>query len=426
MRRPTVSIYLSGWQNCVSAKLCLGLDLRFRTHELNLFISHEKHVFCIPFLCSHRSVDPNGIEDLRSICKIALQAYDSEKEKSHDRSRAVHHPFAFPTTSLMDSGYPMEPSDVRKELTDLPESPGIGNERLAPITAVARQLHNRFHADAENWVGVTNPPPNEKYTGVVIMVDNASREMDPAILNEYIPQEVTSISILASPLCLYSTPLETGSSCLGYVDELFGYFNSAYGTALSGNGPDGGPGVTSKIIPSTAAGMARPMTTNTLLCPPHTLSCLPAALGKVPQLEEPDPPIPNPPLPTTILFDVPESVAAASFVDKIGRCGAANYGGACIRVIQLATTETSQTVTGTPDAPVPEPVQDTPSGEPAAEDFSTAQEPADYEGFVTTDPSYSNPAPTPPTGGNCSEDRVRCYGRFHRGNCFSCSYSCSR
>ena len=294
----------------------------------------------------------------------------------------------------MDGGLTLDPAPTRTELLWLPAVPDISNPRLAPISAVYRQLHNRFHTNAENWVGVTNPPPNEKHAGVVIMVDNASREMDPAILNEYIPAQVTSISILASPLCVTST-LATGTPCLDYVDQLLNYFDAAYPT-LAGNGPDGGAGVTSKIVPSTAAGLARPMTANTLLCPPNTLSCLPAALGKVPQPIPTDPPIPNPPLPSTVLFDVPESVAAASFVDKIGRCGHNPLEPeTCIKVIQLADPEVAPTTEGTASAPDPVPVGETTSGEPVAESFNQAQDPVDYDGFDVSDPSYSDPGPTP-------------------------------
>jgi hypothetical protein len=335
---------------------------------------------------------PRGIDDLRTTCKEALEAYSPQNEMARVRSKSVNHPFAFPKKSIIDDGLTLDPVAVRTELTWLPATADISNPRLAPISAVERQLRNRYHTLAENWVGVTNPPPNEKLAGTVILVDVASRYMAPAILADYIPQEVSSISILASPLCV-TAPLvarfEGGpATCLEYVDELLNYFTSNY-PGLATSGPDGTAGVTSKLVPSTAAGLARPMTANTLLCPPGTLDCLPAALGKVPQPYPTDPPIPLPPFPSTILFDVPESIAAASFVDKVGRCGLNPLAPeACIKVIQLATSETAPTVPpGGFPSPSPGPLSN--SGEETDSTFTDVTNPTDDSGLDTTSPSYT-------------------------------------
>ena len=143
-------------------------------------------------------------------------------------------------------------------------------------------------------------PENEAIAGTVIIVDNGSFEMDPAIFNEYIPEKVTSISILSSPLCVTAN-LPTGKACMTYKEDLRAYFAGQYPSL------DAAGAITSKIVASSSGEWSRAMNAQNLMCPPGTAKCLLPALGKIPQDVPSDSSIQNPPLPATILFDVPES-----------------------------------------------------------------------------------------------------------------------
>ena len=125
-------------------------------------------------------------------------------------------------------------------------------------------------------------PENEAIAGTVIIVDNGSFEMEPAIFNEYIPAEkVTSISILSSPLCVTAN-LPTGKACMTYKEELRAYFAGQYPDL------DAAGAITSKIVASSSGEWSRAMNARNLMCPPDTMACLLPALGKIPQDVPPD------------------------------------------------------------------------------------------------------------------------------------------
>ena len=232
-------------------------------------------------------------------------------------------------------------------------------------------------------------PENEAIAGTVIIVDNGSFEMDPAIFNEYIPADkVTSISILSSPLCVTAN-LPTGKACMTYKEDLRAYFAGQYPDL------DAAGAITSKIVASSSGEWSRAMNAQNLMCPPGTMACLLPALGKIPQDVPPDSPIQNPPLPATILFDVPESGAAAKFMEVVGRCGEtpATSPETCAKVIQLATIEDVPVVEGTPDEPDPIPVPLTIGGDEPASSFITETEPVTTDGFIAA--NY-----TPPVDGD--------------------------
>ena len=271
-------------------------------------------------------------------------------------------------------------------------------------------------------------PPLESIAGTVIMIDNNSHRIDPSVYDAYIPQQVTSITILSPPLCATSN-LPTGQLCLDYAQELTDYFTNKYV-----NNPDplafpnmgatgstrrrlqeGDPPVTSNIVGSSSGMFARPMTAQLLMCPPNTISCLLPALGKIPQPIPENPPIDDPPLPSAVLFDVPESTAATVFFDKVGRCGEtpATSPKTCVRVIQLKTidpppvsapttiiAEVDPVVENTADEPAPIAIPKTITGGDASPSYVEAQqsvEPitSEEEAMPTQNVDYVAPSTDP-------------------------------
>ena len=126
---------------------------------INYFDSSSDATFDIPiclFAFMYYKVS-NGVEDLKSQCKLALKEYDPANEAVRARSRSLHHPFSFPKTSVLYQ-QPITLQDVsqRTELDWIPEYPTPLSSNLAPISAVARAVRARLHNSALEWVDVTN------------------------------------------------------------------------------------------------------------------------------------------------------------------------------------------------------------------------------------------------------------------------------
>lgn len=121
-------------------------------------------------------------------------------------------------------------------------------------------------------------PPHEEESGVVYWLDPTTLGLNYEDVLAEIPniESVTSISILAGPLCI-SAILPTGQVCYDYGVGLKRYLASQL-PRLSIIGYNGEHGVTFRIVTSTATAMSRMILSRILVCPPRSPSCLfPAA-----------------------------------------------------------------------------------------------------------------------------------------------------
>mmetsp|Transcript_28237 Transcript_28237/g.43304 ORF Transcript_28237/g.43304 Transcript_28237/m.43304 type:complete len:1047 (-) Transcript_28237:144-3284(-) len=255
-------------------------------------------------------------------CKICLAGYDQTAEDTIVRNYITHHCFVFPEQFGPFNGTAVDGMTFSEQLAELqmeetPESPArrrlsgeeefqdqsfhdIENEEermhlqrhlastnatrlyvpgearppnVVPFTTVVNQVRARLRYLGMTWSNTTHNPPNEWNTGAVIYVDVSSTPIAGEIYDAYIYSQATSITILAGPLCA-TTNLMTGQLCTDYVQDLVDYFRAARPNILSDAGSNGGHGVDSRIVTSTAALWSRMIMADRLLCPPYSPNCL--------------------------------------------------------------------------------------------------------------------------------------------------------
>jgi hypothetical protein len=180
-----------------------------------------------------------------------------------------------------------------------PELPG-----MTPLSTLIVALRERLYQSALEWRHVGNvnadnniqrtlsssssssssnlpqTPPNERESGVIYWIDPTTIGLEYANVLQEIPNldSITSISILAGPLCLTAI-LPTGQLCHDYGVALQDYLVANI-PQLEGKGYMGGHGVTFRIISSTAAAYSRMILSHILICPPRSPSCLLPAVAK--------------------------------------------------------------------------------------------------------------------------------------------------
>ena len=210
-------------------------------------------------------------EEIKQQCRRCLLAYDPLVETVRLKSKAVHHCLAWPedeTRSLDASAIPVVPNRA------------IG---VAAFSTVITPFRQRMYHAALEWQNVTDKPPAEEKSGLVIWLDPTSIGLEYATVLAEIVRPVSSISVLSGPTCATAF-LPTGQVCHEYGKGLVEYLKAEF-PGLTAKGYTGGAGVTFKIVASTAAAISRMVLSEKLLCPPRTPTCLFPSLSKIPQMQ---------------------------------------------------------------------------------------------------------------------------------------------
>jgi len=231
-----------------------------------------QQVLNTPGLRSNDSV--LSVDKLKQQCRRCLLTYDPQLEVARVKAKGYHHPFAFPE----------DESRVRNwNAGDIPYVP-YSYPGVAPFSTIIVAFRQRLYHSALEWRDVTDAPPYEEEKGVVYWIDPTTiglkYEDALAEIQGSAIAEITTISILAGPLCATAT-LPTGENCFAYATGLKDYITEQR-PALVGLGHKGEHGVTFKMITSTAAAFSRMILAQMLICPPRSPSCLfPSAAKRV-------------------------------------------------------------------------------------------------------------------------------------------------
>ena len=227
-------------------------------------------------------MDPNlklvSDEDLKAQCKVCLANFEPYVEKNQFKTYASHHCFGFPqvwhgenwTTSIQAI------SGIVGAVIVLPEDPILPN--VVPLSTIYKQVRNRLGYVAMIFSNVTDAPPKEHESGVVIFIDPTSKGINKDIYAKFFPPVVTSITVLTSPLCATAV-LATGQECMTYAEDLIAYFQAIYPN-LKSNGFEGSPGIQFQMAASSAGAFSRMILAKKLICPPATPTCLFPAMSK--------------------------------------------------------------------------------------------------------------------------------------------------
>jgi len=294
------------------------------------------------------------LNDFRDQCKWCLDDWDLANDDNLVRGRAINHCFSHPPST---SDVSLSPVDIYTNV-DLPTSHSEVTAK-APITAMVGPLKTRLHHSAMTWLNVTDNPPSEMDSGLVIIIDAESYGVDPLHIDAMAPTDLTSVAVIVGPLCVVAT-LPTGQSCLTYANDVATYFSTSSSFPnLDGNG------VTFQISGATAATFSRAVLADFLICPPNTPTCMLPALGKM--------------APTAaIMMDEPEYGIFSQFFNVVGTSGN-------VAVMQLPNEYVPPVVSS-------QEVSDRRLGRhntPQAPQFAEVQTPVHHGGFVV-------PRPTPP------------------------------
>jgi hypothetical protein len=154
-------------------------------------------------------------------------------------------------------------------------------EKIA-LQTVIPSIISRIGKMASNFKEVTDAPPREEISGLIIYLDVQSLGLRIWALKQYILDSgftPTSITILVNPLCMTAN-LPTGQRCIQYADGIVNWFKSEDFPNIGNTGYGGSDGIKVEISGSTAASASRMVRSKLLLCPPSTPACLLPALGK--------------------------------------------------------------------------------------------------------------------------------------------------
>jgi hypothetical protein len=200
-------------------------------------------------------VEPNSnlltASELKEQCKICLEQFDSSVENARVKPYAAHHCLVFPETYASQnivetteaSAFVTGANKIVLESDAYPPN-------VIPLTSIYKQVRSRLGYVAKIMSNVTDAPPSESDSGVVIYIDVSSVGIAPSIYQAYFPGTVTSISILTSPLCA-SGYLHTGQKCSDYAELLRDQFRTQY-PSLTTTGYKGSHGIQWQMVASTA------------------------------------------------------------------------------------------------------------------------------------------------------------------------------
>jgi hypothetical protein len=226
-------------------------------------------------------MDPNvgmvSEADMLAQCKVCLKNFEPEVEKFQFKAYASHQCFGFPQEwegSTWSSNVAMT---VQGNAIVLPEDPVKPN--VVPLSTVYKQVRNRLGYIAKIFSNVTDAPPNEHESGVVIFIDPTSKAVAKEVYPPFFPATVTSVTVLASPLCA-TAYLATGEVCSAYAQDLVEYFKTLYPN-LHRTGFQGHNGVQYQMAASSAGSFSRMILAKKLICPPGTPTCLFPGMSKL-------------------------------------------------------------------------------------------------------------------------------------------------
>jgi hypothetical protein len=295
-------------------------------------------------------------------CKVCLEQFDPVKEKNRVKAAAFHHCFTWPE-AFEDHNYAdaitYEAGLVGQKVV-LPQNATKPN--TAPITSVWKQIRNRLGYVSKTFSNVTDSPPNEHNSGVVIYIDPSTTGIAKEIYPSYWSDlgGVTSITILASPLCAVAY-LPTGQKCTDYAEELVSYFQTIV-PGLTNTGFNDLNGIRFQMAASSAGLWSRAIRSKLLICPPTTPNCLiPAGSKLVDPLAGFDS--------YAYVLDTPDSGKAINFFNMVGH-------GDRVTVELLGAADVPPVVVR---SVVPQ--QYTSTGEELPEEFTDANAVVDSEGF---------------------------------------------
>ena len=221
-------------------------------------------------------------DDMKAQCKVCLANFEPEVEKAQFKAITSHHCFGFPQKwegSTWDQSVTM--TIAAGKTIVVPEEPVPPN--VVPLSVVFKQVRNRLGYAAKIFSNVTDAPPQEHISGVVIYLDPTSKGVAKELYAPFFPAKVTSISVLSSPLCATAI-LATGQECLQYARDLVEYFKTIY-PDLHHSGFHGLQGIQYQMVASTAGAFSRMILAKKLICPPATPSCLFPGMSKMIDLE---------------------------------------------------------------------------------------------------------------------------------------------
>ena len=307
--------------------------------------------------------------EFKTQCKVCLEQFNPTTEKNRVKAVSFHHCFTWPD-EMEGQNYTdailTEPG-LRGDKIIVPHNATRPN--TVPLSSVFKQIRNRLGYVAKIFSNVTDSPPDEHNTGVIVYLDPSSTGIDKEIYPTYFPDTVTSITVLSNPLCA-TAYLPTGQLCSTYAEELVTYFQSQY-SGLTTTGYHGLTGIRFQMVASSAGMWSRMIIAKRLVCPPTTPNCLfPAASKLVDQIAGFD----------TYAY-VLESEASGKAIDFFNMVGHGDRA----TIERLGAADIPATV---PKPTVPQ--QYTSTGEKVAPEFTAMNEETDAEG-------HASGAEAPPT-----------------------------
>ena len=117
-------------------------------------------------------------KDLLAQCKVCLKNFNLDVDQYQLKAYASHQCFGFPQEwegSTWSSNVAMT---VAGNAIVLPEDPLVPN--VVPLSTVHKQVRNRLGYVAKIFSNVTDAPPKEHESGVVIFIDPTSKAV-PAV-----------------------------------------------------------------------------------------------------------------------------------------------------------------------------------------------------------------------------------------------------
>jgi hypothetical protein len=212
-------------------------------------------------------------------CKVCAEQYDASVDAAQLKAVAYHHCFTWPSAwegHNYTNAIVTEPG-IRGDKIIVPQNASKPN--TVPLSSVWNQIRNRLGYVAKIFSNVTDAPPAEHLSGVVIYLDPTSTPLAASVYQSYFPAPVTSISILSTPLCATAI-LPNGQLCATYAQSLVTTYQDLY-PGLQNNGFDGLAGIRFQMAASSAGLWSRMIRSKLLLCPPNSPNCLMPAASKL-------------------------------------------------------------------------------------------------------------------------------------------------
>jgi 3D (Asp-Asp-Asp) domain-containing protein len=199
-------------------------------------------------------------------CRRCLMYFSPQIEAARVGSKAHHHCFAWPQVATANTN-----------VNNIPNLPS--GSQISPLSMVIVPLVQRYYHAAVQFRAVTNKPPQEEQSGVIIYIDQYSLGLNYTTYLSYIPVGASSITVLTGPLCAKAY-LSTGQLCATYGQGLASAIALKF-PKLTTTGYNSGPGVVFQVAASTAGINSRLALAQLTICAPHTTSCYLPALSRV-------------------------------------------------------------------------------------------------------------------------------------------------